>query len=214
MDLRTKALKRKPLSDLTNTSPLLPISSSIGPKPNPKPKTRSSSGPKSSSRPVGSLSSSDTSIGSSNALEQLQQCPTNPEPDSSRASENVEWEDFEQLKIYNRRSIQGKNKGKAVAAAVPSSCPPARRIRSLGVQVHGYNFRWSCSTFDWNRLKSHDDVDLSKTLSVPRPKSKKKLPKMEKATHNGKWEDLVMIQEYMQSLQKIENVEGVAVILC
>ncbi|XP_058110555.1 uncharacterized protein LOC131253540 isoform X3 [Magnolia sinica] len=157
MDLRTKALKRKPLSDLTNTSPLLPISSSIGPKPNPKPKTRSSSGPKSSSRPVGSLSSSDTSIGSSNALEQLQQCPTNPEPDSSRASENVEWEDFEQLKIYNRRSIQGKNKGKAVAAAVPSSCPPARRIRSLG-----------------NRLKSHDDVDLSKTLSVPRPKSKKK----------------------------------------
>ncbi|XP_058110560.1 uncharacterized protein LOC131253540 isoform X7 [Magnolia sinica] len=156
MDLRTKALKRKPLSDLTNTSPLLPISSSIGPKPNPKPKTRSSSGPKSSSRPVGSLSSSDTSIGSSNALEQLQQCPTNPEPDSSRASENVEWEDFEQLKIYNRRSIQGKNKGKAVAAAVPSSCPPARRIRSLG-----------------NRLKSHDDVDLSKTLSVPRPKSKK-----------------------------------------
>ncbi|RWR81243.1 hypothetical protein CKAN_00991700 [Cinnamomum micranthum f. kanehirae] len=121
--------KRKPLTDRTNTSILDPFPS-LKPKPSPKSKPN--------------LSNSITCTGSNDAQElqqenQKKQNPSDdpphssstPQPNQLRVFDDADYSYLEISKTYTRSSARKiKEKGKAVADSISSSCPPPRTFKS------------------------------------------------------------------------------------
>eukprot|EP00268_Persea_americana_P054581 TRINITY_DN6265_c0_g1_i2.p1 TRINITY_DN6265_c0_g1~~TRINITY_DN6265_c0_g1_i2.p1 ORF type:complete len:193 (-),score=40.19 TRINITY_DN6265_c0_g1_i2:328-906(-) len=130
---RRTSLRRKPLTDRTNTSILDPSPSpspSLKPKPSPKSKPN--------------ISNSITSTGSNDAQHllqknQKQQNPSDdpphpsstPQPNQLRIFDDADCSYLEISKTYTRSSARKiKEKGKAVAVSICSSCPPPRTFKS------------------------------------------------------------------------------------
>ncbi|OVA12665.1 hypothetical protein BVC80_9017g18 [Macleaya cordata] len=168
MELERRNLKRKPLSDCTNITANNPRVSPIRKNPNvsfsfgkslitkpPKP-------PLSTNKSDQNSFKYDTSTGSNNAENPRirTQPSTPPRPNSSANSVEIDCENAGVATVYSRRRPVEKtrDKGKEVAETVPFSCPPARRIGSIGDKL----------------VIEHRDVALSKSCTAVRPKSKKK----------------------------------------
>ncbi|KAF8397150.1 hypothetical protein HHK36_016057 [Tetracentron sinense] len=157
MEVEKRSLKkRKPLSDCTNiiASSVSATSSSLI-----KPKISSLTAKK----PDETSFKYDTSIGSNVAENpRTRSQPSTPAPQKFSAnSDTLECEKSELVTVYSRRQTAEKRKikGKAIAMAIPSSCPPAGRVRHIGRD---------------KLSEEHGDVGLSKSDKVPHPKYKKK----------------------------------------
>eukprot|EP00262_Sarcandra_glabra_P001244 TRINITY_DN11276_c0_g4_i1.p1 TRINITY_DN11276_c0_g4~~TRINITY_DN11276_c0_g4_i1.p1 ORF type:complete len:186 (-),score=26.32 TRINITY_DN11276_c0_g4_i1:246-803(-) len=131
-------LKRKPLSDCTNTPP-----TNISHKSKPQPQSLTVK-PLHKDPIVYESSTGSNTFENPNNPRRSRLSFTTPQLKTSANSDAVVCDNSEHLRIYSRRSVEEKkNKGKAVAAVIPSSCPPVGRTR--------------------DQLKEHEDVDLSKT---------------------------------------------------